>query len=206
MTSQLKITVRWKKFNWSTMSADMKRGEIDLVADPIFGTIPRAREFTFSEPFAFVPTGIGLIKKGGKRLASFFDLNDPSIKVAVGLGLAEETLLRARAPKADIIAVPVSTDTNAAANLVVAGRADVAIATLSDAKRFLAANSGRLEGLWMDNPPAHMPAGFIVRYGDVFGADFLTVAVRNLRYTGTISSLAKRYNIEDDFRGPGLRP
>jgi ABC-type amino acid transport substrate-binding protein len=206
IASQLGIKVVWRKFNWSTMLADMKRGEIDMLADPILQTVPRGREFAFSEPYVFLPSGVGIIRQGGKRLASFSDLNDPTIKVAVGLGLGEETLLRARAPKADILAVPVSTDTNAAANVVLAGRADVAIVNLNDAKRFLDANPGKLEALWMDNPPAYMPAGFALRFGDELGASFLNVALRNLKYTGTLSSLARRHGAEADLRGPGGGP
>lgn len=202
ITSQLKVKLVWKKFNWSTMSADMKRGEIDVIADPIFETIPRAREFAFTEPYAYVPTGIGIVRTGGKKIPSFDDLNSPTIKIAVGQGFAEETLLRARASNADIIAVATGSDTAAAANLVLSGRADIAIVTLSDAKRFLAANPDRLEALWIDKPPAYMAAGFALQFGDELGASFLNVAIRNLKYTGTISSLARRYQIEEDFRAP----
>jgi ABC-type amino acid transport substrate-binding protein len=200
IASQLNIRVVWKKFNWNTMAADMKRGDFDVIADPIFETIPRGREFAFTEPYAYVPTGIGLIKKGGKEYLSFDDLNDPTIKVAVGQGFAEETLLKARAPKAEIIAVQTGNDTAAAANLVLSGRADIAILTLSDANRFLAANPGKLEALWINDPPAYMPAGFALRLGDELGASFLNVAIRNLRYTGAIGALARRYHIEEDFR------
>jgi ABC-type amino acid transport substrate-binding protein len=204
IASQLNVKVAWKKFNWNTMAAEMKSGEINFIADPIFETIPRAREFTFTEPYAYVPTAIGVIRKGGKRFASFDDLNDASIKVAVGQGFAEETLLRARDPKSDVIAVQTGSDTAAAANLVLSGRADIAILTLSDANRFIAANPDKLEALWTDNPPAYMPAGFALRMGDQLGASFLNIAIRNLKYTGAIGSLAKRYQLEDDFRATGM--
>lgn len=200
IAAELHVKVTWKRFNWNTMTADLKRGQIDLIADPIFETIPRGRELTFSQPYAFVPTGIGLVRTDGRRFGSLNDLNSPDVRVAVGQGFAEETLLRNRVPKADIIAVPANDDTAAAANLVLSGRADIAIVTLSDANRFMAANLGRLQVLWADKPPAYMPAGFALRFGDQQGAAFLNVAINNLRYTGYISSLASKYQIVDDFR------
>jgi len=200
IAAQLNVKVVWKKINWNTMAADMKRGEVDFIADPIFETIPRAREFSFTEPYSYVPSAIGVIRKGSKAYGSLDDLNDPSVKIAVGQGTAEETLLRVRAPKADIIGVQIGSDTAAAANLILSGRADIAILTLSDANRFMAAHPEKLEALWESNPPAFMPAGFALQLNDQLGAAFLNVAIRNLRYTGAIDSLAKRYQIEDDFK------
>src|SRR5207249_269036 len=43
IAKELKCKVAWHRLNWNTMSADLKRGEYDLIADPIFQTIPRAR-------------------------------------------------------------------------------------------------------------------------------------------------------------------
>jgi ABC-type amino acid transport substrate-binding protein len=200
IASQLNIKVVWKKFNWSTMAADLKRGEIDVIAEPVFETIPRAREFSFTQPYAFVPTGIGIIRSDQKPYPTFDALNDPSVTVAVGQGLAAETLLRTRVPKANIIAVPVANDSTAAANMVLTGRADIAILNLSDAKRFLDANPGKLQGLWIDNPPAFMPAGFALRLGDTLGVAFFNAAIESLKHDGTLAALAKRHGIEADFR------
>jgi ABC-type amino acid transport substrate-binding protein len=44
----LNCKVVWHRLNWNTMSADLKRGTYDMIADPIFETIPRAREFAFT--------------------------------------------------------------------------------------------------------------------------------------------------------------
>ena len=54
---QLGVPVQWKKFNWNTMKADLDRGEFDLLADAVFETPARAREMTFTEPYAFLPIG-----------------------------------------------------------------------------------------------------------------------------------------------------
>ena len=50
IAEELKCKVVWHRLNWNTMSADLKRAEYDVIADPIFQTIPRAREFSFTKP------------------------------------------------------------------------------------------------------------------------------------------------------------
>lgn len=197
---QLGVKVVWKRFNWNTMAADLKRGEFDVLADAVFQTPARGRELTFSEPYAYFAIGIGVVKSGDSRFTSFDSINDPKIAVAVGQGFAEETFVRARAPKATVLSVPSSSDTAAPINAVLTGRADIAIVNLEDARRFVGANPRGLTILWEKNPPARVPAGFAVRYGDLNGGQFLTVALRNLRSTGVLMEIAKRHGASDNFR------
>jgi hypothetical protein len=49
--------------------------------------------------------------------------------------------------------------------------------------------------LWccgLNDPPAYIPAGFILRIGDRASADFLNVSLRNLRSTGVLNAIAAR--------------
>ncbi len=199
---QLGVEVEWTRFNWNTMNADLQRGEFDVLADAIFQTPARGRELTFTEPYAYFAIGIGVVRGQENRFTRFDQINDPSIRVAVGQGFAEETFVRARAPRANILSIPSASDTAAPINAVLTGRADIAIVNLEDARRFVSANSRDLKILWDSDPPAYVPAGFAVRYGDLTGADFLTVSLRNLRSTGVLSDIAKRHGVTDNFRAP----
>ena len=71
---ELSVKVVWHRINWNTMAADLKRGQFDVIADPIFQTIPRAREFSFSAPYAYFADGIAVIRKEDDRLKAFDDL------------------------------------------------------------------------------------------------------------------------------------
>lgn len=199
---QLDVEVEWVRFNWNTMNADLQRGQFDVLADAIFQTPARGRELTFTEPYAYFAIGIGVTRRSENRFTDFDRINDPSIRVAVGQGFAEETFVRARAPRANIMSIPSSQDTAASINAVLTGRADIAIVNLEDAERFVAANERDLRILWADNPPAFVPAGFAVRYGDLTGADFLTVSLRNLRSTGVLEEIAERHGVEANFQEP----
>jgi len=200
---QIGAKVEWKRFNWNTMAADLKRGEYDVLADAVFQTPARGREFLFTEPYAYFAIGIGVVKRGDNRFANFDEINDPSITVAVGQGFAEETFVKARAPEAKLLSIPSSADTALPINAVVAGRADIAVVNLEDAKRFVGANPADLRIIWDDNPPAYVPAGFALRFSDFAGKQFLDVALRNLRTTGVLQSIARRHNVESNLTPGG---
>lgn len=195
IAKQLNCTVVWHRLNWNTMSADLKRGEFDVIADPIFQTIPRAREFSFTEPYAYFADGIAVVRTGEERFTDFDSMDREGVTIAVGQGWASETLLTARFSKAKIVPVQTGTDLLQLFNEVLAGRADVAVADAADALRFVNEHSGEVKALFVDNPPAFMPAGFALRPTDREGAAFLTVCLRNLKATGVLDALTRKYDV-----------
>lgn len=192
---ELNVKVVWHRLNWNTMSADLKRGEFDVIADPIFETIPRAREYAFTRPYAYFADGIAVVRKNETRFSSFDSLDKPSVTINVGQGWASESLLNARFSKAKIVPVQTSTDLLQVFNDVLSNRADVAVADAADAQRFVKEHPGQVKILFLDNPPAFTPAGFALRPDDFAGAQFLTVAIRNLEASGVLNGLAERYHV-----------
>lgn len=192
---QLKCKVVWHRMNWNTMSADLQRGEYDVIADAIFQTIPRAREFAFTEPYAYFGDGIAVVPKSESRFTDFESLDQPDVTIAVGQGWASETLLRARFSRAKILPIQTGTDLLQVFNEVLAGRVGVAVGDAADAKRFVDEHAEAVKALWLDDPPVATPAGFALRFQDKEGSAFLNVCLRNLRSTGTLDALAKKYAI-----------
>lgn len=193
---QLKCRVVWHRLNWNTMSADLKRGEYDVIADPIFQTIPRAREFAFTAPYAKFADGVAIVRKAEKRFPDFDSLDRGGITIVVGQGWASETLVRTRLKKPNIVSVQTATDLLQLFNDVVSGRADVAIADGASAERFAIEHQGSVEVLWLESPPATIPAGFALRPNDGRGAEFLNVCLRNMDSSGILSALARKYKAE----------
>jgi ABC-type amino acid transport substrate-binding protein len=192
---QVKAKVIWHRINWDTMSADLKRGEFDVIADPIFQTIPRAPEFAFSDVYARFPDGIGVVRVGENRFSTLESVDQQGVTVNVGLGQASEAFARSRFSKATIAPVPASTDNMRIFQDVLAGRADIAIADLPNAERIVHEHPTQLKLLWADKPPAYMPAGFALRPSDADGARFFSVSLRYLRDTGVVDALRKKYNL-----------
>jgi ABC-type amino acid transport substrate-binding protein len=184
------------------MGADLKSGTFDVVADAIFMTPQRGREFTYTDPYAYLAIGIGVVRRGERRFSAFDDINRSNVTVAVGQSSGEETFVRSRAPGATIQSIPMGQDTASSINAVLTGRADIAIVNLDDAERFVAAHVDNLMVLWADDPPAYIPAGFILRIGDRASADFLNVSLRNLRSTGVLNAIAARYGATVNLSEP----
>lgn len=195
IAKQLDAKVVWHRINWDTMSADLKRGEFDVIADPIFQTIPRAPDFAFSDVYARFPDGIGVVRKNETRFSTFESVDQPGVTVNVGLGQASEALVRSRFTRATIAPIPATTDNMRIFQDVLAGRADVAIADLPNAARIVQEHPNQLKLLWADAPPASMPAGFALRPTDSDGARFFSVALRYLDDTGVIDALRRKYNL-----------
>lgn len=195
IATELKCKVVWHRLNWNTMSADLKRGEFDVIADPIFQTVPRAREFAFTSPYAYFADGIAVVRKDEDRFTDFASLDRAGVTIAVGQGWASETLVKARFTKPKIVSVQTATDLLQLFNDVVSGRADVAVADGADAQRFVKEHADTVKALWLDNPPAAMPAGFALRPDDARGAEFLTVCLRNLESTGVLDALARKWQV-----------
>lgn len=193
---QLNLKVVWHRINWNTMAVDLARGQFDVIADPIYLTIPRAREFEFSRPYAVFADGIAVVRIDEQRVVVPEDLNKPGLRIVVGQGFAAEAIVRSRFPKADIRSIQVGNDLLQLFNEVVSGRADVAVNDAADAQRFVKEHSGQVKALWVEKPLAYTPAGFALRKGDVGGARFLDVSLRNLEGTGFLNALAARYEIK----------
>lgn len=198
IAKELGVKVVWHRLNWDTMSADLKRGEFDVIADPIFQTIPRAREFAFSTPYAYFADGIAVVRADENRFKSFDSLDQKGVTINVGLGRASEALVRARFTRANIVPISAATDDMKTFQDVLAGRSDVAIADLPNAMRIVREHPGKLKALFQDHPPAYMPAGFALRPSDAEGAEFFTVCIRNLRSTGILAGLARKYKLPSD--------
>lgn len=197
IAKELNCKIEWHRINWNTMSADLMRGEFDVIADPIFQTIPRAREFSFTEPYAYFADGIAVVRIEEGRFETFGDLERDDITIVVGQGWASEALVRATFTKPNVVSVQTAADLLQVFNEVITGRADVAIADGADAVRFVNEHPGEVKALWLEDPPAYMPAGFALKITDPKGADFLTACLRNLKSTGVLAGLAKKHNVTE---------
>jgi ABC-type amino acid transport substrate-binding protein len=123
------------------------------------------------------------------------DFNRSDITLAVGKGWASESLIRVRLPKAKIVSVDTSTDLLQLFNELSSGRVEATISDGPSAQRFVKEHSNDVKALWLDDPPAFMPAGFALRPTDRTGADFMNVCLRYLKSIGALSALRAKYGL-----------
>lgn len=200
VAKDLGCKVVWHRVNWDTMSADLKRGQFDIIADPIFQTVSRAPEFAFSEPYTYFADGIVVVKAGDNRFKNLDDLDKPGIKVSVGLGQASETIVKARFKHAMIESTPVGSDNMQIFGAVLTGRSDAAVADAVNATKFIEAHPKQFKAINLQTPPVFIPAGFALEKGDLEGANFMNVAINYLRTTGELDQLARKYRIPSSLK------
>lgn len=192
--------VEWVPVSWETLRADVYSGKIDFVANAIYKTVPRAPEFSYTEPFTYIGVGVGLVRKGNTRFKTFQDLNDPSVTVSLAEGWVITGYARERLPKANLLVKPVSGETNILFQDLIAGRADVVLTDAPVAVGILKEHAEAVDALWLENPPITVEACFSTRKGESGIIEFLDTCISAMEADGTLDVIDKKW------QAPGLYP
>jgi ABC-type amino acid transport substrate-binding protein len=195
IAADLKVKVVWHRVNWNTFIPDIKRGEYDILVDPILMTIPRCREFAFTDPYDYFADGVVVVRKSETRFTSFDDLNQAGIKIAVGKGFASETVARGRLPKVEVIPVQMSTDMQQLFNEVASGRVDATLSEGPSAERYIKEHPDVVKSINLESPAAMIPGAFALRFDDAEGARAFSVCLSFLRSTGEVDALRKKWGL-----------
>ncbi len=98
IAAQIGVTVEWKRFHWATMKADIDSGDFDFVSEPVYESIDRGRDFTFTEPYAYFVLAVGIARPGETRFADLNKLDSPDVKIAIDESSRAVAVLKARTP------------------------------------------------------------------------------------------------------------
>jgi ABC-type amino acid transport substrate-binding protein len=185
----------WVKTGPDTKIPDLKTGKFDVMVEPIFATISRAEEVTFTQPYAYFGYASGIVRKGDTRFRSIDALNARGVTIAVRQGYTDEAFVREHLPLATIRSMQVD-DISKVFLDVIAGNSDIALADTIQVRAFYTVHSTSVDELFVDPPPASVPAGFIIRQGDSSFENFLDTSLNYLRANGTIEGLDKKYGVK----------
>jgi len=202
IAKELGMTVTWHRVSWNTFIPDIRRGDYDLIADPILMTIPRSTEFAFTVPYDYFADGVVVVRKAETRIKAFEDLNSPEMRVALGKGFASETIARSQLPRAKLIPIQMGTDMQQLFNEVTSGRADASLSEGPSALRFIREHPNLVKSINIDNPAALIPGAFALRPDDSEGARVFSVCLEFLRSTGEIRALRKKWGLDPSSPEP----
>ncbi len=186
------IEIEWVETTWERNLLDLQNGKFDLMIEPVYRLIPRASEVGFTRPYSYFGYCVGVVKQDEDRFDDISDLNNPDVTIAVMAGSASSEYIRQNLPLADVIAVS-GTTIEAALQHVPLGKADVALADAPTVGLFVRKHKG-LKPLFLDNPPAKTPAGFMFKLGDYRWAYFLDTSLDFLETSGEIKRISDKYN------------
>lgn len=191
--------IKWVATSPETKIPDLISGRFDVMVEPIFQTIPRATKVAFSRPYAFFGYAAGIVKAGENRFATVKDVDQKGVTVVVIQGYTDQAFADRTFSQATVRPITV-TDAGQLFAEVVAGRADIALADAQQVAAFAKTQPGRVKALWVENPPASVAAGFMLRHGDLPLMSFLNAAIEYAETNGVLAGLNKRYDIV------GVRP
>jgi len=193
----MKVKVQPVEVQWNTAVLALKRGDCDFFGSSFVYNAPRALEVNFIRPFRAKGLNAVVRKDNKKNLKTLADLNNESVKIAVGLGSREYETGKRLFPKAQFLALQIQSDVETLAPTR-RGDADVTILPVININWWLAipenAEWGKMAFPGQDFGNA--PVGWAVRYGDQEWKDFLDmysgwVAANDLSQRGYDEYMAK---------------
>jgi len=187
-------SVQWIQTSPDTKVPDMQAGKFDVMVEPIFETIPRAARVSFTRPYAYFGYAAGIVRKGDKRFQKIDDLNKSGVTIAVRSGYTDQSYAEQNLALANKRAMNV-TDINQVFLDVLSGNSDIALADVEQVKAFAKAHASQVDALFVDNPPALTPAGFMLKQGDFSFYNFLNAAIDYLESNGILDQLDRKYNV-----------
>ncbi len=201
-----KLKVEWHIFNWDTMRTDMLSKKFDLIADPVYQTIPKALEFSYTQPYSYFGVALGVVRKNDDRFKTFQDLDRNDITVVLAEGWVSSDYAREHLKKPKLRFIPVGGDCFTQLDDVLLGRADAALQDSPSAVQYAKAHPDKIKVLWVEHPPMIVPGGFTVRHEDTDLLDFLNTCLRILKTDGTLSALDKKWKTYGYFENQQIQP
>lgn len=187
------LKVEWVLFSWETIKADMMSGKFDLIADPVFQTIPRAMDMELCDPYSYFGIAVALVKKDDNRFREFRDLDRSDITIALAAGWTSSEYAKKHLSKPNFKEIPVTGDAVNQLDEVILGRADVALNDVPSIAQYVRAHKDKVKALWLDRPPSNVAGGFVIKKGEQEFKNFLNTSVRTLIADGTIKRIDEKW-------------
>ncbi len=193
MAKEAGIEVTWVETTWPNMIADLKSGRFQVMAAPVFRTIPRAEEVAFTRSIDYFGLS-AVVRVNDQRFKEPSDFNRNDVTIAVTQGEVGHEFATRRLPNAKLN-VHKSGDISLALVDVIEGRTDVGICDSWTAKLFTRAHEGQVKDLFADKPFNRVGAGWFVRQGEQDLLLFLNTSIDWLESSGTIEEVSKSYEL-----------
>jgi polar amino acid transport system substrate-binding protein len=187
------LRVKFYPFSWDSLRPEVESRKFDVIADPVFQTIPRAMDFRLVRPYSYFGIAVALVKKDEARFAKFSDLDRADITIALAEGWTSSEFARQHLKLPKFKSIPVTGDAFTQLDEVRLGRADVALNDVPTVLQYARAHAGTVKALWIDSPPSWVPGSFLVRQEAMSLAAFLDSAVGILIADGTLQRLDQKW-------------
>jgi polar amino acid transport system substrate-binding protein len=200
------LKVEWHNMNWDTLKADIRSRKFDFVAEPVYLTIPRAIDFSFSEPYSYFGIACAVVRVNDNRFKTFADLDRPDITIAVSEGWVSSEYAREHLKKPKFKSIPVGGDAYIQLDDVLFGRSDVALQDSPTVAQYVKAHADKVKVLWLEKPPYMVAGGFAAAQEETDLLAFLNACIRVMKTDGTLARLDEKWKTYGYFDHVSLVP
>ncbi len=195
MANRMGVKIEWIETTWNTYITDLQTGKFDVIDDPMFTSIPRWEQISFTSPLGYFSGVAGLAKGSENRFAKLDNLNQKGITIAVPQGWTAQDYATKYLTNATVKSFPGDTAALAFAD-VVAGNSAIALADGPSVQQYIEQNLNQnVKALFLDNPSVITPAAWGIKKGDLEWLTFLNGSIESMRTDGTLKKIAQKYHL-----------
>lgn len=192
----LGVKIDWnEEVGLATMDSGLDAGRYDALCFGYYKNPMEAKLGTigFSDALFYVPMSV-FARADDRRFDDDLSvINDPSIRISVHDGSLNGVIASEDFPLAKKVSLPNMIDFGMSLQEVVNGKADVAILNLVDGINFEKVNPGKVRNISMDQPIRVYAATIAYPQQDTKFGVMLDAALDQLRDSGYIRNLSKKY-------------
>ena len=191
LARSLKVRLKWVDTTFSKFIPDVLSDQCDIVMTGIAVTPQRATQVAFSQPYMRSDM-YAVTTRSHQRVRSWTDIDQAGVRVAVAEGSVQESVMRERIKKAELVVI-VSPQTREAE--LEAGRVDVFMSDYPFTRKMLDYN----EWAQVIAPPApfyFMTYAWVVKPGDAAWLATVNQFLSTIKADGRLRQAALRYRLD----------
>ncbi|MDB5259181.1 MAG: periplasmic component of amino acid ABC-type transporter/signal transduction system [Candidatus Taylorbacteria bacterium] len=195
LADRMGVKIEWIETTWNTYISDLKTGKFDVLADPMYPSVPRLEQIDFSVSIGYFNGVAAVVKSGDRRFSKLEDLNKKGIIIAAPQSWTAEDYAKKYFPLATIKSYPGDSPA-LTLSTVLTDNADVALADGPSVQQYIEKNQDQaVKPLFLDNPTVLTGAGFGLPKGDYTWTNFINNSLDVMTTDSTLKNLAKKYHL-----------
>jgi cyclohexadienyl dehydratase len=190
LAADLGVKLEFVPTTWDTLGAGIAADKYDVVASGVTMTLERLKSVAFTEPYLDSPLVPLILKKDDGKFASWRDLDQEGVKLAVMAGTSAEESAKKNFTKAEIVSI---TAPALDYQELLAGRVTAAITDTVFIKKALAQYEKDFAVVAIDQPIEGQPNSMMTLQGDQVWLNWLNTWIELKKQTGFFDSLFQKW-------------
>jgi cyclohexadienyl dehydratase len=190
LAADLGVKLEFVPTTWDTLGAGLAADKYDVVASGVTMTLERLKSVAFTDPYLDSPLVPLILKKDDGRFASWRDMDQEGVKIAVMAGTSAEESAKKNFTKAEIVSI---TAPALDYQELLAGRVTAAITDTVFIKKALAQYEKDFAVVDPDHPIEGQPNSMMTVQGDQVWLNWLNTWIKLKQQSGFFDSLFQKW-------------